>query len=287
MNQKRLTFGRSAFQTITFLYSEVRVDGLVSRVKTIAYPLEISMFRGGQLRFSLGRCGRFRAMVRQARGNAGQALEEARKLGRAAKSAREAAQQELLLGAMAKAVAAKGYEACRVDDVLAASGLSRSTYYRHFDSKEECFAAAFEWAAEGVLAAVREVLTGGAGEPGDQVEAALEGMLAELASRPGTARLVLVEARAASAVCRKAYARWLERFGDLLDEATGRVDPGLARLTVGAILALLSSELLENGAESLPSTLPQLVYVALLAPYVGAHAASGRAGAAGHANADT
>lgn len=80
-------------------------------------------------------------------------------MGRAAGPSRERTQRELLLGAMAEAAATTGYEASRVTDVVELSSLSRWTFYKHFDDKEECFLAAFEAAVEAILKRVE-----GAGE---------------------------------------------------------------------------------------------------------------------------
>ncbi len=194
-----------------------------------------------------------------------------------AKPRRRAAQRELLMRAMAQAVGAKGYADSRVEDALLLSGLSRSTFYRHFGGKEDCFAAAFEWAAAGILAAAEEAVAAGGEEPAARVEAVLRATLERLAAEPGVARLVLVEARAADAACRQAQLRWLERLAGLLEAAAGdRGDASVARLTIGAISALLSARVSEAGAEGLPAILPQLVYVALT-PYVGPGAADERA----------
>jgi AcrR family transcriptional regulator len=85
-------------------------------------------------------------------------LDTARRLGKAARASREAAQRSLLLAAMTGAAAAKGYRACRVEDVLERSGLSRSSFYAHFKDKTECFMAAFEVAVEGLLAAATDAV---------------------------------------------------------------------------------------------------------------------------------
>jgi len=203
-------------------------------------------------------------------------LAEARRLGKGAKRQRDAAQRQLLVEGMAKAAADKGHEAVRVDDVLAASGLSRSTFYRHFDGKDECFEAAFEWVAAGTFALAEEALAASPPEPTARVEEVLRATLRGLTSKPGVAQLVLVEVRATGSVGREAQLRWFERFAELLDSAAeGRGDPIVARLTVGALSALLSGELAESGESGLVEILPQLMYVAL-APYVGPGAASER-----------
>jgi AcrR family transcriptional regulator len=58
-----------------------------------------------------------------------------------AKSAREVAQ---LLDAGEAVVTQRGYEGLRVDDVLAAAGLSTRAFYRHFRGKSELFLALFD-----------------------------------------------------------------------------------------------------------------------------------------------
>jgi AcrR family transcriptional regulator len=77
-------------------------------------------------------------------GERAKGLARARRLGHAAKPARIEAQRELLLEAMTEAAAEKGYEACRVEDVLGRSVLSRAMFYLHFKDKADCFMAAFE-----------------------------------------------------------------------------------------------------------------------------------------------
>jgi AcrR family transcriptional regulator len=53
-------------------------------------------------------------------------------------------QRERLFGAMVAAVSERGYEKTRVADLLTISGVSRSTFYKHFDSKQDCFLATLD-----------------------------------------------------------------------------------------------------------------------------------------------
>ena len=55
-----------------------------------------------------------------------------------------ASQRARMLEAMAHAVAAKGYAATTVADVVGGAGVSRKTFYEHFQDKEDCFLAAFD-----------------------------------------------------------------------------------------------------------------------------------------------
>lgn len=57
-------------------------------------------------------------------------------------------QRQRLFMSMIECVAANGYARTSVADVLAKSGVSRATFYTHFQDKEDCFRAAYQRAAE-------------------------------------------------------------------------------------------------------------------------------------------
>src|SRR3954467_7324870 len=57
-----------------------------------------------------------------------------------------AVQRERLLAAMLRATAEIGYREVSVQDVLERAGVSRPTFYEHFENKEDCFLAAFDTA---------------------------------------------------------------------------------------------------------------------------------------------
>src|SRR4051795_2217185 len=65
-----------------------------------------------------------------------------------------ASQRGRMLGAMADAVAGKGFAATTVADVVAGAGVSRKTFYEHFRDKEECFLAAYDTGVDLVLDAI-------------------------------------------------------------------------------------------------------------------------------------
>ena len=114
-------------------------------------------------------------------------------------------QRERLIAGLASAVAAKGYAAVTLADVTAEARVSRRVFYEHFESKEECFLAAFE----AVVAHLRELAAEAAAPEQSwprQALAALRAALAFLAAEPGLARLCLVEAPGAGLAV-------AERFG--------------------------------------------------------------------------
>ncbi len=64
---------------------------------------------------------------------------ERRSWGKVSHSDRYRRQRRDLLRAAVRIAGRKGYEGTRVADIVAEAGLSKSTFYEHFGSKEECF----------------------------------------------------------------------------------------------------------------------------------------------------
>ena len=64
---------------------------------------------------------------------------ERRSWGKVSHSDRYRRQRRDLLRAAARLAVQKGYEGPRVADIVAEAGLSKSTFYEHFASKEDCF----------------------------------------------------------------------------------------------------------------------------------------------------
>lgn len=62
-----------------------------------------------------------------------------RSWGKVSHSERYSKQRTDLLRAAARLAAQKGYEGTRVADIVSEAGLSKSTFYEHFSTKEECF----------------------------------------------------------------------------------------------------------------------------------------------------
>jgi len=64
---------------------------------------------------------------------------ERRSWGKVSHSERYRRQRRDLLKAAVRQAGRKGYEGTRVADIVAEAGLSKSTFYEHFSSKEDCF----------------------------------------------------------------------------------------------------------------------------------------------------
>jgi AcrR family transcriptional regulator len=182
-----------------------------------------------------------------------------------------------LLAAMAEVVGTKGYAAVAVADVIAGAGVSRKTFYEHFDNKEECFLAAYDAGVELMLGAIDAAIADAA--PGDPVAIARAGTaryLEILAANSAFARTFLVEVLAAGPRALERRSRVHARFADQLatiHRAAGGAGsppaPHVFRACVGAIHELVTEHLLRRGAETLPSLVEDLVEVEralLLAP---------------------
>lgn len=153
-------------------------------------------------------------------------------------------QRDRLLKAMADAVAEKGYARVVVADVLKRARVSRETFYEQFSSKEECFLATFDRAAEILLGH----LTGMAGESGG--DPGFEGLVATyldaIASEPAYARIYLVEAQSVGAEAVRRRAAIQGRFTDALAELLGARAPHerfACEVLVAAVGAMVSTRL--------------------------------------------
>jgi len=97
-----------------------------------------------------------------------------------------------LISAMARTLAAKGYAELTIADVVAEAGVSRRTFYEHFDGKPACFIALYQAATHQSLNVLRQAL-----DPARpwhaQVPAVLGAYLGTLAASPALTRTLLVE----------------------------------------------------------------------------------------------
>jgi AcrR family transcriptional regulator len=123
-------------------------------------------------------------------------------------------QRARLLYAMTEVVAAKGFAGATVRDVVGAAGVSRSTFYEQFASKEDCFLEAYAHGVDVLLDEVRAAVAEAGGGWREQLRAGIRAYLHALAGDPRFARTYLGEVHAAGAAGRAARARALRRFAD-------------------------------------------------------------------------
>lgn len=180
--------------------------------------------------------------------------------------------------AMIEVVSERGYPETRVVDVIGVAGVSRKTFYELFESKEDCFLAAYDVLLEGLLGEATDAFEAAPGSPwGERISAALEALLEHLSRHPDEARFAIVEVLAAGpkALARRDAA--LRQFAGFLEP--GRTEtsvelPGITSLAVaGGVNELLYSEILHGAAGRLPSRLADLTFWVTL-PFLGAEGAT-------------
>jgi AcrR family transcriptional regulator len=185
--------------------------------------------------------------------------------------------RNLILAAMIRVVGRKGYKETSVADVIEEAGTSRTTFYKHFEDKHDCFLAAYDMLVDQVFAEVIENCDGD--QPWVQrVQSGLTKIVELFALDPLLARTAVVEVAAAGADARQrhwdAVARFTEFLEDGRDLAGGRELPeNISLMSAGAVSGLIFDELLAGRAAQLPAMLPDLLF-AMLVPYIGPRAAA-------------
>jgi AcrR family transcriptional regulator len=183
-----------------------------------------------------------------------------------------ASQRGRLLEAIAVAVAAKGYPATTVADVVSRAGVSRKTFYEHFEDKLDCFLAAFDAGVDALLARLKTAWE----LPGDlrtRMRREIETYLEWLASEPELARTFLLEAFAAGprALERRAavHARFAAQLQAAHAEARAEL-PELAELpdevfaaSVGAVDELVTERVRQGRGDSLPELADVILQIQL------------------------
>ncbi|MEU8118618.1 TetR/AcrR family transcriptional regulator [Spirillospora sp. NPDC049024] len=165
----------------------------------------------------------------------------------------ERVHRDRLCGAMAAAMAEKGFVGTSVEDVLKRARVSRQSFYALFSSKLDCFMTAFDQA--GVLlfrrleTAMQEQEEGDAAERGaaegegdaaELFERVFTAYLEALASEPAYARLFLVEVYAAGPEAVRRRTRIQRDLAGSLADLMG-VTSDAGRFACEVIVAAVSS----------------------------------------------
>jgi AcrR family transcriptional regulator len=181
-------------------------------------------------------------------------------------------QRERVVTAIAEMLDEHGYDRTTVAAISGRAGVSKSDFYVHFGSKDECFLAAYD---EGVERLRGEVLAacGGQREWAAGICAGLKATLSGLAAQPATANLLLVEGLRAGP---RIYGRFqvaVESFVPYLRDgapatSAGRPPDAADEAVVGGIASLLGRRVLAGEADRLDRFFPELAEFALT-PYLG------------------
>jgi AcrR family transcriptional regulator len=183
-------------------------------------------------------------------------------------------QRERLISGIIAAVAENGYGGATIATITKAAGLSRRTFYEHFDNKEGCFAAAYDAA----LSYLREAALGAAAAQEswtERVRAGLGGLLVALAAEPQLANFFLIApASAGDQIVDRHHLAMRALVADLVEGApdAGEASETREQALAGGISRLVIGKLNAGEAQSLPQLGPDLVEL-VLRPYLGSEEA--------------
>jgi AcrR family transcriptional regulator len=184
-------------------------------------------------------------------------------------------QRERLIDGLIQVLYEVGYQKTTVSMIGRRAAVSKSDFYKHFQSKDECFYAAYDAAIERIRG---QVVTACRRHPEDawppRVKDALSLLLATLAADPPLATISLVEGLRAGPGMYDRYQAALESFVGCLREGAPAAPGGaeVPRATdeaiVGGIASLLGRRVLAGEAGEIAQLGPQVVEFALT-PYLG------------------
>jgi AcrR family transcriptional regulator len=184
-------------------------------------------------------------------------------------------QRDRLITALILTLADVGYQKTTVSMIGRRAAVSKSDFYKHFDSKDDCFLAGYDYAVDRIrIAVVDSCAPIAADEWPARVQAGVTALLTLLAGEPALATIVLAEGLRAGRGIYDRYQAAVESFVPLLRE--GAPDPpGAASVpsatdeaVVGGIAALLSRRVVAGETEGLTTLIPEVLEFAL-APHLG------------------
>jgi AcrR family transcriptional regulator len=182
-------------------------------------------------------------------------------------------QRERIVAGLAEAVAERGYNAVTIAQIAKAARVSKRAFYEHFESKEECFLAAFEI----VVLHLHDLIEASIEPIGDwphRVVAGLRALLDFLAAEPQLARLCLVDSVTAGPAVAELFREKIDAFVPLLQPGRAeRENPrplpdSTEESLIGALVSMLSRSLAFGDGAALPELLPDFIEFILM-PYLG------------------
>src|SRR5215213_4670111 len=164
-------------------------------------------------------------------------------------------QRRRLYAAAGAIFARVGYADATAEAIAREAGMSKATFYEHFDNKEDCICALFDTAAETLLGAIGGADPGAeaARTPRERYRESVVAFLEVLAAHPDYAQTLLVEIIGAGPRAIERRDRVLAAFAAYIDHrnaedaAAGLVprlaSPDDAFAIVGAVVELASRQL--------------------------------------------
>jgi AcrR family transcriptional regulator len=184
-------------------------------------------------------------------------------------------QRERLIAGLTQALYEVGYQKTTVSLIGQKAAVSKSDFYKHFESKDDCFHAAYDSAIE----RIRDPVLAACGryeadEWSLRVREGIASLLTTLASDPALASISLVEGLRAGRGVYDRYQAALQSFVSFLREGApaapggGEVPEATDEAVVGGIASLLGRRVLAGDVEGIDELLPVVLEFALT-PHLG------------------
>jgi AcrR family transcriptional regulator len=168
-----------------------------------------------------------------------------------------------LMAAMLACVAERGYARTTIGDLARLSGVSRTSFYNHFDSKEACFLATVDETVDFATAALTEAYE----RPGvvdERLEATFAALAEQVVEQPAAARVCLLEVHVAGWAAVEHAGRGTARLEKMvrgaLDQSPAHagLPPAIAQGIVGGVQKTIFTHLRLGEEEQLPELVPAL-----------------------------
>jgi AcrR family transcriptional regulator len=183
--------------------------------------------------------------------------------------------EQRIIRGFASAVAKKGYPATTIADIAAAASISQTTFYEHFEGKDDALRAALDSSGAQLLAAVMPAVRR-AEDWRIALRVCFEEMCGFLAAEPTFASLRTVDIYGAGPVAIASRDEIGKRIVDTLigpAQESGVDAPNLMiEASAGAVYGILYEGVWKGKTADLPRLAPYLTYFAL-APFIGAEEA--------------
>jgi len=188
-------------------------------------------------------------------------------------------QRERLIAGLIQALYEGGYQTTTVSLIGRRAAVSKSDFYKHFESKDDCFLAAYDVAIERirehVLAACEEAE--GAEWP-YRIRAGVESLLKLVSAEPAVASIALVEGLRAGRGIYDRYQAAIELFvkdlreGAPLGPGGAEVPEATDEAVVGGVASMLGRRIFAREVEELDQLFPEILEF-VLGAYLGAEEA--------------
>ena len=166
---------------------------------------------------------------------------------------RQEAQRRRLYQAAAAVFSRTGYAEATAEAIAREAGMSKATFYEHFDNKEDCIVALFDAATDVLLSAMKEAASAGDPDPRARYRASIVALLEVIDASPDAAQTLLVQIIGAGPRAMRRRDRVMAQFARYIDDrnrddAAAGLVPRLASYDdayaiVGAVVELASRQL--------------------------------------------